>query len=55
MHKVVITGIGVTVKNHQDPHTLFATLESGQSLIADDHILKGMGIEGVASSRISDE
>jgi len=55
MHKVVITGIGVTVKNHQDPHTLFATLESGQSLIADDHILKEMGIEGVASSRISDE
>ncbi|NMR24269.1 beta-ketoacyl-[acyl-carrier-protein] synthase family protein [Pseudoalteromonas sp. NEC-BIFX-2020_015] len=55
MHKVVITGIGMTVSEHRNPHTLFATLKSGQSLIKEDQALAAMGIHGVASSRISEQ
>ncbi|PHM51667.1 beta-ketoacyl synthase N-terminal-like domain-containing protein [Xenorhabdus hominickii] len=53
--RVVITGYGLIVRNHNCPHTLFHSLMEGKSLICEDELLKEYGISHIPSAKLTSE
>ncbi|MEQ1962806.1 beta-ketoacyl synthase N-terminal-like domain-containing protein [Xenorhabdus khoisanae] len=53
--KIVVTGYGLIVRNHDCPSDLFNSLAEGKSLICEDELLKEYGITNIPSAKLSSE